>query len=106
MSGFRDFKAVANSNTDTAKLQARLVEFFTPIQNCDLIDGVRLVSITLTAGSENAIDHKLGRELLGWIMVRNRANATVWDTQDANKFKDKTLSLNTSADTVVDLWVF
>lgn len=105
MPGFKDFKKVANTSEDTAKLQERLQEFFSAIQNCDLIDGLLLTEVDLSTGA-NSIAHKLGRELRGWIVVRNRADSRLWDTQDNNTFKSKTLALNASADTTVDLWVF
>ena len=105
MPGFRDFKKVANSNEDTSKLQERLQEFFSAIQNCDLIDGVLLPNISLVSGS-NTVSHKLGRTLRGWIIVRNRADSRLWDTQDDNANKARTLLLSSSAATEVDLWVF
>lgn len=106
MSGFKNFKKVANATEDTAKLQERLDEFFVPIAKCPLIDGVLLTNISVPTGSTIQVSHKLGRELIGWLVVRNRSQATVWDSQDANVFKQKTLALNSSANTVVDLWVF
>lgn len=105
MAGFKDFKKVANANDDTMKLQERLQEFFKAIQNCPLLDGVLLTNVELTTGL-NSVPHKLGRELIGWIVVRPRADARLWDSQDDNIFKTKTLALNASADTTVDLWVF
>jgi hypothetical protein len=106
MSGFKGFKKVASGNEDTAKLQERLDEFFVPISKCPLIDGVLLTNISIPTGSTVTVSHKLGRELIGWMIVRNRSQAIIWDSQDANVFKQRTLALNSSANTVVDLWVF
>jgi hypothetical protein len=106
MSGFRDFKKVANATEDTAKLQERLQEFFVPLQNCDLINGLQLTAVVLTMGTANLVQHKLGRELQGYIVTRNRADSRIWDSQDNNQFQSKTLALHSSADTVVDLWVY
>jgi hypothetical protein len=106
MPGVRAFKKVANASEDTQKLQERLDEYFAPITSSAIIDGVLLKNVELTAGVVTEVSHKLGRELLGWIVVRRRANAQVWDTQDSNTFKSRTLWLNTSATVFVDLWVF
>lgn len=106
MAGVPDFKKVANTNEETSKLQERLQEFFTPIQKCPLIDGVLLTNISLVSSGTNSVAHKLNRAPLGWLVVRNRSNSIIWDTQDTNSLKTKSLSLQASSNTVVDLWVF
>ena len=67
--------------------------------------GVILKSIALKAGL-NVINHKLGANLQGWSLVRQRAQASVWDTQDSNPNTQLTLYLNSSADVTVDVEVF
>lgn len=106
MPGIRGFKKVANASPDTQALQDRLDEFFAPFINCAIIDGQQLQSVALVAGSANAVAHKLGREPLGYIIVRNRAQSTIWDTQDSNSLKRSSLLLWTDAPTTVDIWVY
>lgn len=65
-----------------------------------------LKSVSLITGQANTINHLLGKVLTGWIIIRSRAQATVWDTQDTNQLPDKTLVLRTSANVTVDLMVF
>lgn len=67
--------------------------------------GVILKNVSLTIG-DNTIDHRLGRDLQGWQLIRVRAAATVYDKQDSNQLKALTLILNSSANVVVDLFVF
>ena len=67
--------------------------------------GVLLKSITLAVGA-NTINHRLGRKLQGWMLTRQRASGSVYDTQDANKFPELTLQLQSSAVMVVDIYVF
>lgn len=64
-----------------------------------------LKSISLATGA-NVINHTLGRKLQGWIIVRQRASAAVYDTQDSNQTPNLTLQLTASAPVVVDLAVF
>jgi len=106
MSGIKDFKKVANANEETSKLQERLQEYFQPITRCPIIDGTLLTNVSLVTGSVNNVPHLLGRTILGYIIVRNRSQSQIWDSQDANIFAKKTLALNTSANTTVDIWVF
>jgi len=106
MSGIRGFKKVANASPDTQALQDRLDEFFAPFMLCSLLNGQQLKSIELVPGSANQVSHKLGREILGYIVVRNRAQSKIWDTQDTNALKKSSLLLWTDATTTIDIWVY
>ena len=78
----------------------------TPITGSKIIDGLLLKDVVLTTGSINSVPHRLNRELLGYIIVMKTATSDVWDSQNVNTFKNKTLNLNCSADVIVNLWVF
>lgn len=102
----KSFKKVSLQDPNGNKLQDNLDDFFRPVINSPIIDGILLKNISLTNGVTNKIDHKLGRTLRGWKVVRQRASAIIWDTQDTNANPSTTLNLNCSAAVVVDLWVF
>lgn len=76
-----------------------------PVLNAPWNNGLILKKVQLTSG-KNVINHMLGKTLQGWILVRNRQNVTVYDTQDSNQMPDKSLWLNSSGSTVVDILVF
>lgn len=67
--------------------------------------GKILANVSLLVGP-NTIDHGLGRVLIGWYLVRQRAQADVWDSQDGNKSGNQTLILNASAPVSVDVFCF
>jgi hypothetical protein len=69
------------------------------------VQGQILPSVNLAVGL-NKISHKLGRKLQGWFIVRQRASATIYDTQDVNKTPDINLYLNSSSIATVDIFVF
>ena len=77
----------------------------TTVQDSPLLAGKILEKVALTSGS-NTIRHTLGRVLKGWFIVRRRASATVYDTQDSNDTPQVTLLLTASANVTVDLYVF
>lgn len=64
-----------------------------------------LTSIPLTTGV-NSINHKLGRALRGWTIIRQRALASIYDSQDSNPTPDTTLLLVSSAPVTIDIEVF
>ena len=70
-----------------------------------ILQGNILTNISLKAAS-NSIPHKLNRLLTGWIVIRQRASAIIYDTQDTNTQPTVFLKLTSSAPVVVDLYVF
>jgi len=101
----KSFKKIENSNTETSKLQDNVESSLKQITSKDILNGVLLKNIRLTSGS-NTINHKLGRQLIGFIVIRQRAQAQIWDSQDDNSLKNLTLILNSSANVEIDLWCF
>lgn len=76
-----------------------------PVLKNPLTYGTTLKSVSLVTGS-NQINHTLGEKLNGWIITRKRAVADIFDTQDSNAMPDKTLLLTSSANVVVDIFVY
>lgn len=76
-----------------------------PIIGAEIVNSSILEKIALTTGN-NSVNHKLGRTLKGWIIVRQRGAAQVYDSQDNNSMPNLTLVLVSSASVNVDLLVF
>lgn len=77
-----------------------------PVATLETNSGLILPSVSLVSGA-NSINHTLGRNLLGWYVVRQRNVASsFYDTQDSNTSPSITLNLHSSAAVVVDLFVF
>jgi hypothetical protein len=82
-----------------------LVRTLSPVLSAPLLNGALLQGQVLVTG-DNTINHTLGRALTGWIIVRKRGTATIYDKQDTNSLPALTLVLNASAGETVDLCVF
>lgn len=76
-----------------------------PIVINPLVKGQLLTGVELSTGV-NAINHKLGRKLQGWIVVGIDGVAEIYDTQRTNQMQQLTLNLTSDADVTVNLWVF
>jgi len=76
-----------------------------PVINNPLASGILLQNVPLVSGS-NAVNHTLGRRLVGWYVTRIRAVSDIFDTQDSNNFPALTLNLTASAPVLVDIYVF
>lgn len=99
------YNVTNTSDADLATVQRNLVRVLQPIFNTPTLGGNLLVNQPLLVG-ENTINHGLGRQLNGWQIVRQRAQASIWDTQDNNKTPALTLLLNSDTVVHVDIYVF
>src|ERR1700679_2962003 len=97
------FNQIVTQDSDLNQVQFQLVRTLNPVFNTPTLGGNLLTSQSLVVGS-NIINHGLGRTLNGWQIVRQRANAQIWDSQDSNKSPTSTLALNASAAVVVDIY--
>lgn len=103
---FKKLKSQQFENEEVQKLQDAIQTLLGKFDFIDFLDGGRLEKIAITSGTLKKVEHKLNRNLRGWILLRNRANSVIWDTQDSNPNPNKTLYLNASATSTIDIWVF
>lgn len=97
----RSFKTVQISDDATKRFQDNVRDAVEPLLRLPLNDGVLLENLTLVPGSDNQVNHKLGRVPRAWLVVDRRQNASVWRTGWTNSL----LTLQVDADCVVSLWV-
>lgn len=104
---------VQTGDRNINQLQQNIQQAITQIVSNPILNGILLnAQAVLTASNPTAINHNLGRNLLGWIVVGNSAQSYAWDSQSSNTAAnghagiDKTLLLNVSANTTVTLYVF
>lgn len=92
-------------NNDLSLMQTNWASQLNPLLRNPISNGLLLSEVVLASG-DNTINHKLGRKLQGWIVVRKRAAADIYDKQDSNLMPQLTLVLNASGAVTVDLYVF
>lgn len=93
------------TDTTLSLMQSGWASLLNPLLSNPVNNGLLLKKVLIKSGS-NSISHKLGRKLQGWIIVRKRSSADIYDTQDANTMPELTLALHSSADVDVDIYVF
>jgi hypothetical protein len=94
------------SDRQVNQFQQALSKALKPVTGSPMANSTILTKVTLTAGSVTQVPTLINRNIQGWYIIRLRANAVVWDSQDANTSSTQTLALNTTANVVVDLVVF
>lgn len=100
------FVPVVTDNKDVKDLSNSMKEFAKQLASSPIIDGILIRDIDLTTGSVNIIQHGLGRNVIGWILVSNSTGCIIWDSQATNTDKDKFIYLNSSANTTASIWIF
>lgn len=101
-----NFKKLNTKDPQVNKIQENIQNAIEPIILKAILDGVLLKNVCLDPLISNEVVHSLGRAPQGWIIVRKRADARIWDVQDFNRNPSRTLSLTCSHEVEVDLWVF
>lgn len=86
-------------------LQTNWATQLDPVVALPINKGLILPSIPLVIGT-NQVNHKLGRKLQGWWVVRQRAAASIYDEQDLQMNPTLMLALVSSANVTIDLFVF
>lgn len=86
-------------------MQTQWASAINPLLSNPLVSGLVLKNVPLATGSTQ-VNHRLGRKLQGWCLIRKRASADIYDAQDSNSMPELTLSLVSDANVLVDLYVF
>ena len=94
-----------SDSKEMSMLQTQWASQLNPVLTNPFLQGRVLKSVVLASGA-NVVNHGLGRKLQGWVPVRLRASATLYDTQDTNTSPALTLNLTASAAVTVDIYVF
>lgn len=74
-----------------------------PVLALPILNGVQLNDIVLAANVPLTINHLLQRMPQGWMVTDNTADTAIWRTMPFNKL---TITLESSADTTISVWVF
>ena len=100
------FKTVKTDDITLTKIQDNISDAYDPLITNIALNSTILTEVILVAGQVNKIPHTLGRNLSGWQVIRKRAAADIYDTQDINRSPNLLLYLWTTANVTVDLLVF
>lgn len=74
-----------------------------PVLANPIMKGQAIKTILLDANVAKTIPTGLGRMQQGWFLIDNMANCNVWRTQE---FNAQNLTLESSVDTTISIWVF
>lgn len=99
------FRRVRSQDSLIRSLQDAVGFVLQDIVSKDILDGQILSDVELTTAPKY-IDHGLGREIRGYIVVMKDADESVWDNQKINQTPQSNVLLIASGAVTVTLWVF
>lgn len=102
----KSFKRIQSTDRVVNQMQDNIEQVLRRIISSAILSGQLIEDVDIVTGTEKVVNHGLGRELRGWFIVRQNANANLWDSQATNTLSNKTLILNSSANVKISLWVF
>ena len=74
-----------------------------PVLANTILQGNQISGVVLVANTPFVVNHLLSRQMIGWFITDQNANAQVWRTQPLNS---KTLTLEASANVTVNIWCY
>lgn len=107
MAGIKSFvKQIDPENQSITQTQSNVNTAVRQIANSPIIDGVLIKNIDVGT-TDTVVNHKLGREPLGWIIVRKNEAGEIYESTTVNNNRDKFLLLRGStATTDTNFWIF
>lgn len=87
---------------DLNKLQDNIYNSIGPLLTNSLNWGIIIPDIVLLANTPLPIDHTLGRQPQGWVIIDRTTNSSVW----RNSWNQRSITITANANTTVSLYVF
>jgi hypothetical protein len=93
---------------EVERLQENVKKFVKVLEDNPLLDGHLLDRVFFTGAATVVINHGLGRQIRGWIVVDKfgSAGGPPFETVERTAWDDKTLTLTATGTCCVLLWVF
>lgn len=102
----RVFQKIYTGDPLQQRLQDNIAKSFSVIEKLPQLDSVIVKDVVLSAAIDNAVEHKLGRAIQGWQIIRQNANAVVWESATVNTTPSSFVILRASATCTVSILFF
>lgn len=99
----KPFKEFTTKNEKLDRVQTNVTTFSDSVVSIELLNG-RLIEDVILGTTEVQVEHKLGRDLRGWIIVDKNAQQDIWKSSET--LTKRFLSLTAAGTVTVSLWVF
>ena len=98
----KSLKKIASDDRAVNQLQENMEQAINPVLKSQIIDGIIIKDVEVLTGTPKTINHLLGRAITGYAVIKRNASSQIWDSANDKR----TLTLNSSANVTINLWVF
>ena len=102
----KSYRRVQSEDRVVNQIQDNIQDVLNDLVKTQILNNIIIKDINLTSGTLNVINHKLGRNPLGYVIIKKNANSTIWDEQQNSTTSDRTVKLRCSANCIVDILIF
>lgn len=92
-------------DSEARRFQESVRLSFEKLSGVPFLDGTLIEDVTITTGTPKVVNHGLGREPVGFLVLDRDANAIVWQSTTTVNYANR-MTLNSSANVTISLWVF
>jgi len=100
------FNKLFVKDSDLNRVQSNVDASLKTIETLPWMGGVIIDGVLLVSGVDNRVDHGLGRDPTGFIVLDKQATCDIWRSTTSNSLASLTLLLRSSANVTIKLWVF
>lgn len=93
----RIFRKIYTDDLLQQRLQDSIAASFQQFETLPQLDSVIVEDVTLLPNQDNVVEHKLARKLIGWQIIRQDAQADVWESSTVNSAPSSSIILRSSA---------
>jgi hypothetical protein len=101
------FRKIHTPDQIVNRIQENISSSFRPLENAPLYGSVLVENVSLTAGQDNLVSHKLTQKPIAWVIVGLNANTSVWSPVTASlenqSSNERLINLRCSANCVVSV---
>ena len=102
----KKLKKVFTKNEDVQALQDNVAHYLVQLDSLPELDSHFIQDIRLTSAVDNIVPHELNRRIQGWYVVRQNANAVVYESSTVNDNPTAYVILRASATCTVSIIFF
>lgn len=97
------FKRLKSSTPELDRVQDNIQQYTTQLDTNPLLGGVLIKDVALST-TEVKVEHKLGREPQGWLIVKKNAAQDIYES--SSFLPKRYLSLTAAGTVTASIWVF
>lgn len=99
-------KKIHTSNVELKRITDLINDNLAMIGGIQIINGVKILNQTITAGVDNVVSHGLGRTPNGIIVIGNSTANYPYESSTANENRNRYLLMRAGSTTTASFWVF